>query len=109
MLIIIIWMEPLSKVGITQKEKFERRLANVIKTNSRTVSNILSDESIRYLEADEKYSFQRKLKRKVAANNNFLIIFASLGEHDLLCVPVSGAQKLNVFNHFIIIFLMHSP
>ena len=66
------------------------------------------DEIIRYLKADDKSSFQRKLKRKVKANNYSLISFPSSGIHDFLCVPVSGAEKVNNFDHFIIIFLMHS-
>ena len=62
-------MDTLSEVGETQKEKFERRLTEVIKTNYSIVSNTQYDEIIRYLKADDKSSFQRKLKRKVKANN----------------------------------------
>ena len=101
-------MNTLSEVGETQKEKFERRLTEVIKTNYSIVSNTQYDEIIRYLKADDKSSFQRKLKRKVKANNYSLISFLSLGIHDFFCVPVSGAEKVNVFDYFIIIFLMHS-
>ena len=101
-------IDTLSELVETQKEKFERRLTEVIKSNSSIVSRAQYDEIIRYLKADDKSSFQRKLKRKVKANNYSLISFPSLGLHELLCVPVSGAEKVNVFNHFIIILLMHS-
>ena len=101
-------IDTLSELVETQKEKFERRLTEVIKSNSSIVSRAQYDEIIRYLKADDKSSFQRKLKRKVKANNYSLISFPSLWLHDLLCVPVSGAEKVNVFNHLIIIFLMHS-
>ena len=101
-------IDTLSELVETQKEKFERRLTEVIKSNSSIVSRAQYDEIIRYLKADDKSSFQRKLKRKVKANNYSLISFPSLGLHDLLCVPVSSAEKVNVFNNFIIIFLMHS-
>ena len=90
-------METLSEVEETQKERFERRLAEVTKTNSSIVSSSKFDEIIRYLKADDKPSFERKLKRKVKPNNYTLISFASLGIHDLLCVPVSAAEKVNVF------------
>ena len=61
------------------------------------------------MKADDKSSFQHKLKRIVVKAKNYsLINFASLGIHDLLCVPCSGAERRNVFNNFIIIFLIHS-
>ena len=101
-------IDTLSEVGETQKEKFERRMTEMIKTNSSIVSRTQYDEIIRYLKAGDKSSSQRKFKRKVKANNYSLINFPSLGIHDLMYVPVSGAKKVNVFNHFIIIFLMHS-
>ena len=101
-------MDTLSEVVETQKEKFERRLTEVIKTNSSIVSSAQFDQIMRYLKADDKSSFEPKLKRKVKANNYSLISFPSLGLHDVLCLPVSGAEKINIFNHFIIIFLMHS-
>ena len=79
----------------------------MIETNYSIVSSTQYDEIIRYLKADDKSSFQRKLKRKVKANNYSLINFPCLGIHYFLCVPVSGAEKVNVFDNFIIIFLMH--
>ena len=101
-------MDTLSEVEETQKKKFERRLTEVIKTNSKIVSSTQYDEIIGYLKTDDKSFFQLKLKRKVNANNYSLISFPSLAIHNLLCVPVSDDEKINVFNHFIIIFLMHS-
>ena len=86
-------IDTLSELVETQKEKFERRLTEVIKSNSSIVSRAQYDEIIRYLKADDKSSFQRKLKRKVKANNYSLISFPSLGLHDLLCVPVSVQKK----------------
>ena len=41
-------MDTLSEVEETQKEKFERRLTEVIKTNSSIVSSTQYDEIIRY-------------------------------------------------------------
>ena len=90
-------METLSEVEGTQKERFERRLEEVTKTNSSVVSSSQYDEIVRYLKADDKFSFECKLKRKVKANNYTLLSFASLGIHDLVCVPVSAAEKVNVF------------
>ena len=66
------------------------------------------DEIVRYLKADDQSSFQHKLKRKVKTNNYFFFVFPSLGKSGILFVPVWGAEKVNVFNHFIIIFLIHS-
>ena len=65
----------------------------MIKTNSSIVSSTQHDEIIRYLKADDKSSFQLKLKMKVKANNYYLISFPSLAIHDLLCVPVSVAER----------------
>ena len=94
-------MDTLSEVEGTQKERFERRLADMTKTNSSIVSSSQYDEIVRYLKADDKSSFEHKLKRKLKANNYILISFASLGIHDLLCVPVSAAEKVNVFTYIV--------
>ena len=80
----------------------------MIKTNSIIVSSTQYDEIVRYLKADDKSSFQHKLKGKVKANNYSLISFPPLGRNGILFVPVLGAEKVNVFNHFIIIFLIHN-
>ena len=90
-------MDTLSEVEGTQKERFERRLGEVTKTNSSIVSSSQYDEIVRYLKTEDKSSFETKLKRKVKANNYTLISFASLGIHDLLGIPVSAAEKVNVF------------
>ena len=101
-------IDNLSEVGETQKEKFERRLTEVIKTNSSIVSRTQYDKIVRYLKADDQSSVQHKLKRKVKTNNYFFFVFPSLGKSGILFVPVWGAEKVNVFNRFIIIFLIHS-
>ena len=49
-------MDTLSEVEGTQKERFERRLVEVTKTNSSIVSSSQYDEIVRYLKADEKSS-----------------------------------------------------
>ena len=78
-------MDTLSEVEETQKEKFKRKLTEVIKTNSSIVSSTRYDEIIRYLKADDKSSFQRKWKRKVKANNYSLISFPSLAKVNGKC------------------------
>ena len=69
------------------KEKFMKQLNSNLKDNSPLLTKGQYDEIIKYLKADDKSAFPRKIRRRVASNNYQLMSFPVLGMKDILRIP----------------------
>ena len=68
-------------------EKFMEWLHSNLKDNSLLLTNQQYHEIIKYLKADDKLVFPRKIRGRVASNNYQLMSFPVLGTADILCIP----------------------
>ena len=58
-----------------------------LKDNSPLLTKVQYDEIIKYLKADDKSAFLRRIPRRVANNSYQLMNFPGLGIEDILCIP----------------------
>ena len=69
------------------KEKFVEWLNSNPKDNSPLLIKGQYDEIIKYLKADDKSAFPRKIQRRVASSNYQLMSLPVLRIEDILCIP----------------------
>ena len=55
------------------------------------------NEIVKYLKADDKSEFQRKIRRRVASNNYQLMSFLVLWLEDILCISQKNKVRLSSF------------
>ena len=55
------------------------------------------NEIVKYLKADDKSEFQRKIRRKVASNIYQLMSFPVLWLEDILCISQKNKVRLSSF------------
>ena len=67
------------------KEKFMEWLNSNLKDNSPLLTKGQYDEIIKYLKADGKSTFPRRIR--VASNSYQLMSFPVLGIEDIVCIP----------------------
>ena len=74
-------------INLIWKKKFMEWLHSNLKDNSPLLTKGQYNEIIKYLKADDKSAFLRKIRRRVASNNYQLTSFPVLGMEDILCGP----------------------
>ena len=58
---------------------------------------IIKGQIVKYLKADDKSEFQRKIRRRVASNNYQLMSFLVLWLEDILCISQKNKVRLSSF------------
>ena len=75
------------KYKFDMKEKFMKWLNLNLKDNSPLLTKGQYDEIMKYLKADDKSAFPRRIQRRVASNSYQSMNFPVLGIEDILCIP----------------------